>query len=1071
MRTHGLKVTSILGFGALAVGWAGTAHAQPWFSLKSAPTAGASFTGPVTNSVAGDSAVLDTCELLTDGTVMCHEFGTNHWHRLSPDPTAGTYVNGRWDVMNDPTIPPPIPDMPMGNDVHTGFSCVNCPYAPLYFGSAVLKDGQVVVIGGEDMNVSGGLGAETNIGFLYNPVTNVWSKQLNEAFGGGNQGDNSSVVLQDGTFLLAEVGGLSVTAANPLGFENVTNMESFDETMRSFTALNPTGKRDGNAEEGWNILPNNTVLTVDTQLASSFEIYAPSPTNSWGNGGSTTVNLVSNTPGVDTTNIPAFEVGPAVLRADGNLVYFSGSPRGQNALYNTATGLWSATANFPTTTSTATSTVTGDGTTCPGLAAQTVSFSVKDGPASLLPNGNVLVLASPTVNESCEYQRSSQFFEFQFSNDPMINNTLIPAPTNTNGSQPTQNIGSYEGRMLVLPTGEILFTDDVGDIFIWNDNEVPQDAWRPAITTVPSSVSAGMTFPVSGSLFNGFSQGAFYGDDAQMATNYPLVRIASGGQVFYARTHDHSRMGVEAVGDPEVVTTQFDVPMNLPGGPCTLEVVANGIASAPASITCIGNQPPVASCQNFTTSANASCQGTATAANINNGSSSPAGDPLTFSLSPAGPFPLGTTNVTLTVTDPTEGTSSSCMATVTVVNDTPPVLTVPPNVTVTSCTGSATVQVGEATAADNCATGLVPTGAVIAANGVPLVPPIPVVGGQVTLGVGTFTIQWTVSQGANTSTANQTVVVGAGIEASDSFLVDDRAQVQNSSGGFASVLNSGPGATQIGNGARTGSVLSVGPIDILHQAVVTGSVESASTVMKDSDATVTGATTMHGTVALPALPTLPAFPAPAGGPLTVNSGTTRSLAPGSYTQGMVNGGALILAAGSYFFQSLTLNSGSTVRAIPTTEIFVENTLVFNAPIRATSGTALQPVLLGFAGQNLSLTAQFNGTLIAPNADVDFGTGSGVTYTGSFFGRILEITPASVLVCNTGIAPETPLSLELREPIGIGTGASPAAGSAGGCSLATASSNGGWPAGAWGGLGIVGAALTRLRRRRSRTTAS
>ena len=71
---------------------------------------------------------------------------------------------------------------------------------------------------------------------------------------------------------------------------------------------------------------------------------------------------------------------------------------------------------------------------------------------------------------------------------------------------------------------------------------------------------------------------------------------------------------------------------------------------------------------------------------------------------------------------------------------------------------------------------------------------------------------------------------------------------------------------------------------------------------------------------------------------------------------------------------------------------MRDNLVFNAPVRATSGTAVQSVFLGFAGATLNLFAPFNGTLVAPNAAVTFGTGSGLTYTGSFFGRILEVAP-------------------------------------------------------------------------------
>ena len=95
--------------------------------------------------------------------------------------------------------------------------------------------------------------------------------------------------------------------------------------------------------------------------------------------------------------------------------------------------------------------------------------------------------------------------------------------------------------------------------------ERPQDAWRPVITTVPATVVGSNTYSISGTLFNGFSEGASYGDDAQSSTNYPLVRITNHatGHVFYARTHDHSRMGVEAGGSSEIVTTQFDAPLGL----------------------------------------------------------------------------------------------------------------------------------------------------------------------------------------------------------------------------------------------------------------------------------------------------------------------------------------------------------------------------------------------------------------------------------------------------------------------------------------------------------------------------
>ena len=89
----------------------------------------------------------------------------------------------------------------------------------------------------------------------------------------------------------------------------------------------------------------------------------------------------------------------------------------------------------------------------------------------------------------------------------------------------------------------------------------------------------------AGVQLNGLSQAAAYGDELNTATNYPLVRLTNvaSGHVFYARTHDHSSMGVATGMLP--VTTNFDVPAEAETGATSLVAVANGIASAPTSVT------------------------------------------------------------------------------------------------------------------------------------------------------------------------------------------------------------------------------------------------------------------------------------------------------------------------------------------------------------------------------------------------------------------------------------------------------------------------------------------------------
>jgi hypothetical protein len=85
------------------------------------------------------------------------------------------------------------------------------------------------------------------------------------------------------------------------------------------------------------------------------------------------------------------------------------------------------------------------------------------------------------------------------------------------------------------------------------------------------------------------------------------------------------------------------------------------------------NRPPVALCQNLTRAAGNGCLATVAPQEIDNGSFDPDSDPVALRLSPTGPFPLGITTVTLTVTDH-RGASSQCSATVTVIDNTPPVI-------------------------------------------------------------------------------------------------------------------------------------------------------------------------------------------------------------------------------------------------------------------------------------------------------------------------------------------------------------------------------------------------------------
>jgi len=97
------------------------------------------------------------------------------------------------------------------------------------------------------------------------------------------------------------------------------------------------------------------------------------------------------------------------------------------------------------------------------------------------------------------------------------------------------------------------------------------------------------------------------------------------------------------------------------------------IAAGDDIVLNFANQAPVAVCQDVTVNAGDNCEATVLADAVDNGSYDPDGDPVFLSLSPEGPFELGTTEVTLTATDDS-GDYDECIAMITVVDNTPPIV-------------------------------------------------------------------------------------------------------------------------------------------------------------------------------------------------------------------------------------------------------------------------------------------------------------------------------------------------------------------------------------------------------------
>lgn len=112
----------------------------------------------------------------------------------------------------------------------------------------------------------------------------------------------------------------------------------------------------------------------------------------------------------------------------------------------------------------------------------------------------------------------------------------------------------------------------------------------------------------------------------------------------------------------------------------------------------LANRAPVALCRDTNVTAGAACEAPAS---VDAGSFDPDGDAFAVTQSPPGPYPVGTTEVTLTVTD-ARGASGSCTSRVTVVDGTPPSIACPANLAVEAESDAGTVVTFAVSATDAC---------------------------------------------------------------------------------------------------------------------------------------------------------------------------------------------------------------------------------------------------------------------------------------------------------------------------------------------------------------------------------
>ncbi len=498
----------------------------------------------------------DTMLLMTDATVLVHDSGGQNWYRLKPD------GSGRYDTASVAWSGP--------------FAMAN---SRQFFASGVLSDGRVYVVGGEYFNGSS-TPNDSPLAEIFDPETNTWSTLNKPAAFNYIKGDAISCILQDGRVLFGALNTNQTAIWDPV-------FDTWTEAGTAHGTVSPT-KVGSSDEESWALLPDGTVLTVAIASPPYAEKYVPS-TDTWVPANPLPVQLPLLSL-VDTTASPhktinIEEIGPAVLLPDGRL-FFVGAT-GHTALYTppaipSQPGTWAAGHDLPPDTS-------GANFNSPNGNIQTAI----DAPAVLLPGGKVLLAGGNTVREVSSsggvsfWSNPSNVFVY----DPSAN-----ALTALAAQPPSNSVDCWRARFLLLPTGQVLMTTEQSQtIVMLTDPAIigsPQPAWRPAITGFTPIMAVGHHYKISGRQLNGLSQANAYGDDAQMATNYPIAKFTRGGSVSFFRTFDFSTMAVATGG--VIHSTLVEIPATATPGSYTLRVIANGIDSDPVSVQIVAADPAIA---------------------------------------------------------------------------------------------------------------------------------------------------------------------------------------------------------------------------------------------------------------------------------------------------------------------------------------------------------------------------------------------------------------------------------------------------------------------------------------------